>query len=130
MENKYILHSVINLFIITCAMIIILINIYYITPNNYEILENNIDPNNINIIKKEIVTINPNNNFQIDCKETKYYKFNKDVNIIISNWFKSQNVLLKKSNILETKFNSKITIQNLTSKPPKPFDLEINYCKI
>ena len=24
----------------------------------------------------------------------------------------------------------KITIQNLTSKPPKPFDLEINYCKI
>ena len=155
MEDKFILSCAINLFIIVCAMIIILINIYYITPNNYKILENNIKNNNINIIKKEIVTINPNNNLEIDCKVTKFYKFNKDVNLIISNWFKSQNVFLKKSNILETKFNSKITIQNSKPlkplkqpkqpkqpkapkqpkqpkqpKPPKPFDLEINYCKI
>ena len=124
MEDKFILLCAINLFIIVCAMIIILINIYYITPNNYEILENNIEVKNI---KKKIFTINPKNNLQIDCKETKYFKFNKDVNLIISNWFKSQNILLTKSNILETKFNSKITIQNLTSKP---IDLKINYIKI
>jgi hypothetical protein len=126
MKDKFILHYVINLFIIVCSMIIILINIYYITPNNYEILENNINSNNINIIKTEIVTINPKNNFTIDCDKTKYYKFNKDVNLIISNLYKSQNILLTKSNILETKFNSKITIQNLTSKH---FNLEINYCE-
>ena len=127
MEDKFILHCAINLFIIVCAMVIILINIYYITPNNYEILENNIEKNNINIIKKEIVTINPKNNFTIDCDKTKYFKFNKDVNLIISNLYKSQNILLTKSNILETKFNSKITIQNLTSRPN---NLEVNYCKI
>lgn len=124
MEDKFILHCSINLFIIVCAMIIILINIYYITPNNYEILENNIKVKNI---KKEIFTINPKNNLQIDCKETKYFKFNKDVNLIISNWYKSQNIFLTKSNILQTKFNSKITIENSTSKP---LDLEIKYYKI
>ncbi len=123
MEDKFILHCAINLFIIVCALIIILINIYYITPNNYQVFENN---KNFNIIKKEIVTINPKNNLEIYCKETKYFKFNKDTNLIISNWFKSQNILLTKSDILETKFNSKITIQNLTSKP---FNLEINYCE-
>jgi hypothetical protein len=123
MEDKFILHCAINLFIIVCALIIILINIYYITPNNYQVFENN---KNFNIIKKEIVTINPKNNLEIYCKETKYLKFNKDTNLIISNWFKSQNILLTKSDILENKFNSKITIQNLTSKP---FNLEINYCE-
>jgi len=127
MEDKFILHCVINLFIIVCMMIIIFINIYYITPNNYEIIKNNLEENNINIFKKEIVTINPKNNLEINCKETKYFKFNKDTSIIISNWFKSQSILLSKSNILEIKFNSKIIIQNITLQP---IDLEINYIKI
>ena len=125
MDHNLIKIYLINLFIAVCALIIIFINIYYITPNNYKIIENNIEENNIK--KKEIVTINPKNNLEINCKETKYYKFNKDVNLIISNWYKSQNILLLKSNILETNFNSKITIQNITSKP---IDLEINYIKI
>ncbi len=124
MEDKFILHCAINLFIIVCALIIILINIYYITPNNYKVIKDN---KNFNIIKKEIVTINPKNNFLINCKETKYYKFNTDINVIISNWYKSQNILLKKSEILEIKYNSKITIQNSKSNP---IDLEISFIKI
>lgn len=106
----------ITIFIIISIMIILLLFVYYVSPNNYIIEE--FDDKTYDIMNVEKITIEPNNEILLDYYTNKNYyikikskKLNK-LNITYFNTFKSQNAKLKSNHLLKSNFYSNLKIKN------------------
>jgi len=115
MINKIYINYLIQLFGIVCILIIGLIILYYITPNNYTIEEYKND-NNKKFYKK--IIINPNSTYIIDDPVIydKYLYFDKNINIIVSNIFKSNDINYNNRSKIMLNYNSNISFTNYTNK--------------
>jgi hypothetical protein len=83
----------VNIFITVSALLFILISIYYILPNNYELFTY-ADDNLFNKVRK--IEIKDD---YIDYDEINgyYIKFNEESNIILDNRIKSDSIIIKKN---------------------------------
>ncbi len=117
MLNKIIINYTIIFFIIISVVIVCLINLYYLTPHNYIIV--NKDINNITSdLPFEVIDIKikPNSNYKIPYEQikNKIIIFDKEeINTIFSNLFKSQNIIYDKNTTLMTNYSDLIIINNL-----------------
>ncbi len=115
MFNKTIIGFFIGIFIFVSIITVLLINLYYVTPHNYLIINkndnNSIKSNSANTID---IKVNPHSNFLINYEDikNKYITFNKEINIIFRNFFKSQNIIYEPSNILMTNYSDIVIINN------------------
>jgi hypothetical protein len=115
MINKLYINYLIQLFGIVCVLIIGLIILYYITPNNYSIEEYK-DSNNKKLYKQ--IIINPNSTYIIDDPEIcdKYLYIDKNINIIISNTIKSNDINYDNKYKIIVNYNSNISFINDSNK--------------
>lgn len=119
--NKFV-----GLFGLIVVLIVICLVFYFILPNNYKIVSKDKTTKNINKIKIELNGVNVNdesNRIKINSKKTnnKIIKFNIDernnnLNLIISNSLKSQNITLSEDTYLEI-YDSDLTIINNKNYP-------------
>ena len=120
MLNKILINYTILFFIITSIVIICLINLYYITPHNYIIVNKNINDITSDLPFKVIdIKIKPNSNYKIPYEEikNKIIIFDKEeINTIFSNLFKSQNIIYDKNTILMTNYSDLIIINKLNKE--------------
>lgn len=117
--KKNIISIVVIIFTFIIGMIFILISLYYLTPNNYILIMLNDDlVNKFNLVDKIEYTIGSGSNTNLfigsDEKNTnKYLRFSDETNLIIKNFFKSQNIIVNKdTDLIKSKYNSEIFIIN------------------
>lgn len=115
MINKIYINYLIQLFGIVCILIIGLIILYYITPNNYTVEE--YKKNNNKKLYKQII-INPNSKYILDDPDiyNKYLYFDNNINIIISNLFKSNHINYNNKYKIIINYNSIISFTNDSDK--------------
>jgi hypothetical protein len=114
--QKNIVNYVVLIFGIVVILIFLLIIIYYITPNNYEIVE--LEDNKFKFVSQIDYTLKPDSTTKIDIidENSKYIGFTENINIIIKNSFKSQNILIGMDNkLIKIKFDSEIFLVNNTN---------------
>jgi len=119
--NKFV-----GLFGLIVVLIVICLTFYFILPNNYKIVSKDKTTKNINKTKIELNGVNikdESNRIKINSKKTnnKIIKFNIDernnnLNLIISNSLKSQNITLSEDTYLEI-YDSDLTIINNKNYP-------------
>ena len=119
--NKFV-----GLFGLIVVLIVMCLVFYFILPNNYKIVSKDKTTKNINKTKIELNGVNVNdesNRIKINSKKTnnKIIKFNIDernnnLNLIISNSLKSQNITLSEDTYLEI-YDSDLTIINNKNYP-------------
>ena len=119
--NKFV-----GLFGLIVVLIVICLVFYFILPNNYKIVSKDKTTKNINKTKIELNGVNikdESNRIKINSKKTnnKIIKFNIDernnnLNLIISNSLKSQNITLSEDTYLEI-YDSDLTIINNKNYP-------------
>ena len=111
--------SIVNITVIIFGFIIILIFIllilYYITPNNYEIIHWDINKfkleNQIEYILKPHSTINIDNISNIG--KNYYLKFSEKTDLLVKNIFKSQNISInEESDLIKSNYDSEIFLVN------------------
>lgn len=110
--KKSVVHLVVMIFGVIVILIFILLSMYYLTPNNYEII--NLDENKF-ILQNQIEhIIKPYSTIEIGSNNLdKYFKFSSQTNLVIKNSFKSQNVIINgEKQLLKSKYNSKILLSN------------------
>lgn len=112
MNSKIYIYYLINFFILICMLISSLLSLYYITPTNYDI---KLLDNNKNLYKK--ITVKPNSTYKLLKKKikNKYIYFDKNLNLIFSNIFKSSDIFYDNKYMVKT-YNSDIIIVNNTNK--------------
>lgn len=110
--KKSIVHLVVLIFGFIVILIFILLGMYYITPNNYEIM--NWDENKFTLQNQIEYIIQPYTTIDIgSIILNKYLKFSSQTNLIIKNIFKSQNILINKDKeLVKSKYNSGILLSN------------------
>jgi hypothetical protein len=98
----------VNIFITVSALLFILISIYYILPNNYELFTD-ADDNIFNKVRK--IEIKDD---YIDYDEINgyYIKFNEESNIILDNRIKSDSIIIKKNYYMKVYNDCNIYINN------------------
>lgn len=126
LNEKNIINIIIWIFIIIITLIFILLMLYYFTPNNYIIIKNT---GIIGYTKSEYkISIEPNSKIYLDYSKynnkTLYISFSKETNIIVKNYFKSQNVLVIPENLIQIKNNSDVII---TNHQDKKINLIVNF---
>lgn len=107
------------IFSLIIILIFILLALYYLTPNNYEIELFDGEK----FIKKKVVqyVIKPNSTLNIIVGTDEYLKSsNVPINFIVKNSFKSQNILIDKdTDLIKTKYNSEIFLSNNLNEEKK-----------
>ncbi len=98
----------VNIFITVSALLFILISIYYILPNNYELFTD-ADDNIFNKVRK--IEIKDD---YIDYDEINgyYIKFDEESNIILDNRIKSDSIIIKKNYYMKVYNDCNIYINN------------------
>ena len=115
-NNQNIKKSVVNLVVLIFGfiviLIIILLGIYYLTPNNYEIIY--WDENKLILQDQIEYVIKPNSTIDIGKDNlVKYLKLPSQTNLVIKNFFKSQSVLINnEEQLLKSRYNSEILLSN------------------
>jgi hypothetical protein len=97
--RKIIVNYTVIIFGFIVILIILLLGIYYLSPNNYLILK--WEDNKFKLEKTVEYIIKPDSNLLIDSENSenlkndsnKYLKFSESINLIIKNSFKSQNII-------------------------------------
>lgn len=117
--TKLIVDFYISFFIIIIFLITTLLILYYLTPNNYKIIKFESEKFIFNGTMEYI--IEPNSNITIENFNltNKYIMFNKETNVLVQNFFKSQGILCLPNELLFIKFLSDVVILNSTDKPIK-----------
>lgn len=119
--KKSIVNYVVIIFGFVIIMIFILLGLYYLTPNNYELIEWNNDKfkfqTQIEYVIKPNSTININTNINTNTNENekinKYLKFPEKTNLVIKNIFKSQNIIIPNdTELIKPNYNSEIFLIN------------------
>jgi hypothetical protein len=117
--RKIIVNYTVIIFGFIVILIILLLGIYYLSPNNYLILK--WEDNKFKLEKTVEYIIKPDSNLLIDSENSenlkndsnKYLKFSESINLIIKNSFKSQNIIYNKDiDLIKSQYNSKIFIVN------------------
>ena len=114
--KKNIVNYVVLIFGIVVILIFLLLIIYYITPNNYEIVE--LEDNKFKFVSQIDYTLKPDSTTKINILDdnAKYIGITENINIIIKNSFKSQNILIGMDNkLIKIKFDSEIFLVNNTN---------------
>ena len=115
--KKIIVKTIFMIFIIVSLMAILFLILYYVTPNNYVIYEN--ENKDYTILKDLFYKISSNQTITINMQNTnnynKYVMFDTEQDIIIKNILKSQNITYSPNTILEIKYNSDILLTNNTN---------------
>lgn len=113
--KKIIVNYTVVIFSFIIIFIFILLISYYLTPNNYELInweENKFKLKNIFELKIKPHTVLIMNNPLI---KEEYVVFSEQTNLIIKNFFKSQNILIEKDiQMIKQKYDSQIIISNST----------------
>lgn len=115
------------IFGIIFILIFILLILYYITPNNYELIKWDISKDNFIYLNQIEIILKPDSILNLkeylDLNKIKfdnYFKISSKMNIIFKNLFKSQNVHIEEeSEIFMSKFNSDILIPNDNNEDKK-----------
>ena len=118
--RKTIVNYIVVIFGIIFILIFILLGLYYLTPNNYQITI--WEENRFNLENTIEYKIKPNSSLVIDLDNEnldKYLKFSEQTNLIVNNYFKSQSIVCSDKELLTIKFNSKISIINNTEDEKK-----------
>lgn len=111
----------INFFIMISIGIVLLISLYYITPDNYIDIEKKIKLNKN--IKSYKLSINPKSQYILEYNTVGLNKFafNKNINLIFKNIIKSQNINYKKNYLFTSNYSDII----ITNNSDKILDLEL-----
>lgn len=117
--KKIIINYFISIFVIICIFVIVLLVLYYLTPNNYII--HKFDLNKYVYNKEVILDILPNKFEKLTTNEylNLYLHSTTNINLIISNNFKSQNISLTPDEIIQIKYDSDLIITNYTNEKNK-----------
>ena len=117
--KKSVVHLVVLIFGFIIILIFILLATYYLTPNNYEIID--WDENKFILQNKIEFIIKPDSTIDIGTDNLdKYLKFSSQTNLIIKNFFKSQNVLINEDKeLVKSKYKSEILLSNNTDAEEK-----------
>jgi len=107
-----VVHSVVLIFGFIVILIFILLTTYYLTPNNYEIID--WDENKFILQNQIEYIIKPNSIIDISFNNLdKYLKIPSQTNLVIRNYFKSQSVFIdEEKHLLKSKYNSEILLSN------------------
>jgi len=111
--KKTIVNYVVVIFGIIIILIFMLLVLYYLTPNNYEII--NLDNTKFKFQEKIDLTIEPDSLTKINIldKNNVYLKFPAETNLVIKNIFKSQNIFISNDNeLIRPRYNSEIFLIN------------------
>lgn len=110
--KKSVVHLVVLIFGFIIILIFILLAIYYLTPNNYEII--NWDENKFFLQNQIEYIIKPDATIEIEnIYLNKYLKFSSQSNLIIKNSFKSQSIVVNEDKeLIKSKYNSEILLSN------------------
>jgi len=105
-------HIVVLIFGFIVILIFILLAMYYLTPNNYEII--NWDENKFILQNQIEYVIKPDTTIEIsNINLDKYLKFSSQTNVVIKNSFKSQSLLINEDKeLVKSKYNSEILLSN------------------
>jgi hypothetical protein len=98
-----------------CISIAILISLYYSTPDNYIIINKKLKDKNLKSVN---LLIKSGQTYKINYSDIKNNNlaFDKSLDLIFKNYFKSQNYCYKKNSIIQSKFYSDIIIKNNTKE--------------
>jgi hypothetical protein len=112
-------HIVVLIFGFIVILIFILLAMYYLTPNNYEII--NWDQNKFIIQNQIEYVIKPDTTIEIEnINLNKYLKFSSQTNVVIKNSFKSQSLLINEDKeLVKSKYNSEILLSNNSDNDKK-----------
>ena len=115
--GKTIVSFYVLVFVIVTIFIVIFLLAYYLTPNNYVLLK--FVPDKFILDKQKEYTIESNSNITIGVEHTndKLIRFDKETNLLIQNYFKSQGIICFPDDLVKTKYYSSIVILNSTDKP-------------
>jgi hypothetical protein len=114
-NKSEIVKIIIQIFIIITLLLIVMLAIYYITPNNYSILKLT---DNFIIVESKKIIIEPNSEYYLEFSnfKNKYLKFNKinnRISIHAENYLKSQSILYKDDNqLIKLNNNTNIILHN------------------
>ncbi len=127
-SRKLYIYYTVNFFMTICICIGLLISLYYITPDNYELIsKDTIFFYHNSIVKKIIIKKNScyelNNNLVING----ILSFDKNLNLLFKNLLKSQTLCYKKNSYIMTKLLSNIIISNDTDQD---IEIKLKYYKL
>lgn len=117
---KIYLKYLVIIFIIICITIVLLINLYYITPSNYKLCKSK---SNLKLLNTEEIKIEPNSYAKLDYNnyKNKYFKINckQKLKLIFYNFIKSQNLIYNHDDkyLIKLSFYSDLIIFNNFKKP-------------
>jgi hypothetical protein len=117
-------------FIMVCVSIVFLIGLYYFTPNNYILINDKKDfkfieekkyivlPNDIFILKNDkfLKIIFSKNELDVVGQESNLV-IDDNINFIVKNWFKSQNLNYDSNELLQLGNTSELFYVNNTNEP-------------
>jgi hypothetical protein len=117
--RKSFVNYAVVIFAFTIILIFILLLLYYLTPNNYELIKWNDGESNkfkleneIEYIIKPDTIINIGDIYNKD-NNAKYLRFSTQTNLLIKNILKSQNIIMDNSNeLVKPRYNSEISLVN------------------
>ena len=114
--TKIIVNFTVLIFIFIIILIIMLMLCYYLTPNNYSLI--NFDIEKYQQINQTNYTIKPYSNILLNHNDikNKLLKFNNDTNLLVKNLFKSQNLYYSENLLLKVNYLSDLIILNDTDK--------------
>lgn len=109
--KKIIVNYTLVIFGFIIVLIFLLLGLYYLTPNNYLLIEWN---NNFKLVNTIEYILKPKSNSLVNfVNNAKYLRFSETINLVVKNNFKSQNIIINKNiDLIESKYNSEIFMVN------------------
>ena len=122
-EQKNITRTIVNFGISVFALIVILIVLllvtYYVTPNNYDLVKLETDNFILDSQKEYIIEPGLNQTIKSSYLDNKFIGFDKETNLLVQNFLKSQGIVYLPGELIRVKYSSSIVIINSTDKPIK-----------
>lgn len=132
MKRDLFINYFVLLFVWICVSIVFLIGLYYFTPNNFIIKD--YDNTLYSLIQQKQYIVSPNDYFILSDND--YYLqiilssnelniigqesnlvINKDINLIIRNWLKSQNIIYESDELIKLNNTSELVYFNNSNEP-------------
>ena len=115
--GKIITSFYVIIFVVVTILIVIFLLAYYLTPNNYILIK--FIPDKFTLDKQKEYTIKPHSNITIeyDDLKNKLIGFDKETNLLVQNYYKSQGITCMSDDLIKIKYSSSILILNSTDNP-------------
>lgn len=119
--TRLVVNFILSIFVFVILLIVILLLLYYLTPNNYSL--EIMDESKLVLIKNYSIKIEAGSDYTINSEDSDNYLIKilpsanlTQLEILIKNSFKSQNIIYTNDKFIKTKFNSYIIIPNKSDK--------------